>query len=171
MALSLLQGFRPCREHRTLASSAHEEAEAPMSKWTHWTCTKKYKVQTQPSPEKCPETSTEGESPAASGRLVWFPQTVTASMPPSWFCGESVWHTIPTSGFLRSLCLLFWVPIQSFLQSQPPCALWHKTTFTPCLWLGSRTHCGEGLSLLIVSGVTQGRELCDFVTPTSGHWC
>ena len=29
----------------------------------------------------------------------------------------------------------------------------------------------EGMSLLTVSGVTQGRDLCDFITPTSGHWC
>lgn len=35
------------------------------------------------------------------------------------------------------------MPIQSFLQSQPPCASWHKTTFIPCSWLGSRTHCGK----------------------------
>lgn len=74
---------------------------------------------------------------------MWFPQMLVVSMPPAWLCSESVWHTTPAPGFLRSLCLLFWVPIQSFLQSQPPCSLWHKTTFTPCSWLGSRTHCGK----------------------------
>ena len=43
------------------------------------------------------------------------------------------------------------------------------TELNTMLMVGIQDALWEGLSLLIVSGVSQGRDICGFVTPTSGH--